>query len=393
MYVDLILDLLPFYAILRSIPNKLLGVIAMFSAIVILLLLPITDVSRSRGMQFRPLSKLAFYVFVSNFLILMKLGAKHVESPFIELGQLSTVFYFLYFSVIMYSITLIENTLVDISLVYRYTISYDTNNDTTNDTAVPYIFTNTALHSNMEVLFITPLIMSWFLDVMNLFSDAILSWVKYLAECGSWYFVLFALYAMGILATNGSDSKPAGEVGGTSGAGGKKGDTDKGKMPQKGQGGCSGNCNISPCKHDIQDVTRLKEEDKLVYWWRCLGGFLGYDFNGAKGHICLRCGKIWCPNPGCACKGGILGNGPSNTPGNPYNTPGNPGNTPVNPNNTTGNTGNTPGNSGYIGYFFNDGTPGNPVNTPDNPGDTPGNPVNTPNNPGNTPGNPSNNSK
>ncbi|RYE15690.1 MAG: hypothetical protein EOP34_02175 [Rickettsiales bacterium] len=49
--------LLPFYAILRSIPNKLLGVIAMFSAILILLLLPITDISRSRGMQFRPLSK------------------------------------------------------------------------------------------------------------------------------------------------------------------------------------------------------------------------------------------------------------------------------------------------------------------------------------------------
>ena len=108
-------DLLPFYAILRSIPNKLLGVIAMFSAILILLLLPITDVSRSRGMQFRPLSKVSFYVFVANFLILMQLGAKHVESPFIEFGQLSTVLYFLYFSVIMYSVTFIENSLVDIN--------------------------------------------------------------------------------------------------------------------------------------------------------------------------------------------------------------------------------------------------------------------------------------
>src|ERR1700712_5576828 len=107
--------LLPFYAILRSIPNKLLGVIAMFSAILILLLLPITDVSRSRGMQFRPLSKVSFYVFVANFFILMQLGAKHVESPFIEFGQLSTVLYFLYFSVIMYSVTFIENSLVDIN--------------------------------------------------------------------------------------------------------------------------------------------------------------------------------------------------------------------------------------------------------------------------------------
>jgi len=87
----------------------------MFSAILILLLLPITDVSRSRGMQFRPLSKVSFYVFVANFLILMQLGAKHVESPFIEFGQLSTVLYFLYFSVIMYSVTFIENSLVDIS--------------------------------------------------------------------------------------------------------------------------------------------------------------------------------------------------------------------------------------------------------------------------------------
>ena len=106
--------LLPFYAILRSIPNKLLGVIAMFAAILALLLLPITDVSRSRGMQFRPLSKAAFFIFIANFLILMQLGAKHVESPFIEFGQISTVLYFLYFTVIMYSVTLFENSLVDL---------------------------------------------------------------------------------------------------------------------------------------------------------------------------------------------------------------------------------------------------------------------------------------
>jgi len=109
--------LLPFYAILRSIPNKLLGVIAMFSAILILLLLPITDVSRSRGMQFRPLSKWAFFVFVANFLILMQLGAKHVESPFIEFGQISTVLYFLYFTVVMYGVTLVENTFVDLHIL------------------------------------------------------------------------------------------------------------------------------------------------------------------------------------------------------------------------------------------------------------------------------------
>nr|YP_006576202.1 apocytochrome b [Madurella mycetomatis]AEY94401.1 apocytochrome b [Madurella mycetomatis] len=109
--------LLPFYAILRSIPNKLLGVIAMFSAILAIMLLPITDLGRSKGLQFRPLSKFAFWVFVVNFLILMKLGACHVETPFIELGQLSTALYFGYFVLIVPAISLIENTLMDLALV------------------------------------------------------------------------------------------------------------------------------------------------------------------------------------------------------------------------------------------------------------------------------------
>jgi ubiquinol-cytochrome c reductase cytochrome b subunit len=106
--------LLPFYAILRSIPNKLLGVIAMFSAILIILILPATDLGRSRGLQFRPISKLMFWIFVTNFLILMQLGAKHVESPFIEFGQLSTALYFSYFLFIMPFSSLLENTLMEI---------------------------------------------------------------------------------------------------------------------------------------------------------------------------------------------------------------------------------------------------------------------------------------
>ena len=106
--------LLPFYAILRSIPNKLLGVIAMFSALVILLSLPFTDLSRSRGIQFRPLSKIAFFVFVANFLVLMQLGAKHVESPFVEFGQISTVLYFSYFLILVPSLSLLENSLIEL---------------------------------------------------------------------------------------------------------------------------------------------------------------------------------------------------------------------------------------------------------------------------------------
>jgi ubiquinol-cytochrome c reductase cytochrome b subunit len=107
--------LLPFYAILRSIPNKLLGVIAMFSAILILLVMPYTDLSRYRGIQFRPLSKIAYFIFVGNFLVLMQLGAKHVESPYIEFGQISTVLYFSHFLIIVPFVALIENTLLEIS--------------------------------------------------------------------------------------------------------------------------------------------------------------------------------------------------------------------------------------------------------------------------------------
>ncbi|GAB4061684.1 hypothetical protein GCM10028775_81480 [Catellatospora paridis] len=73
----------------------------MFAAILALLIMPFTDLSKLRGNQFRPLSKIAFFIFVANFLILMQLGAKHVESPFIEFGQISTVLYFAHFIIIV----------------------------------------------------------------------------------------------------------------------------------------------------------------------------------------------------------------------------------------------------------------------------------------------------
>lgn len=106
--------LLPFYAVLRSIPNKLLGVLAMFFAILTLLTMPFTDLSKSRGVQFKPLSKASIFFFISNFLILMLLGAKHVESPYIELGQISTFLYFFYFLIIVPLIGLFENSLIEL---------------------------------------------------------------------------------------------------------------------------------------------------------------------------------------------------------------------------------------------------------------------------------------
>ena len=108
--------LLPYYAILRSIPNKLLGVIAMFSALLIILSLIFLDLNKFRGFQYRPLSKIAFYSFVAIFLSLMVLGARHVESPYIEFGQISTLLYFLYFLLFIPVISYIENDIVKLNI-------------------------------------------------------------------------------------------------------------------------------------------------------------------------------------------------------------------------------------------------------------------------------------
>jgi len=67
----------------------------MFSAILALLAMPYVDLARSRGIQFKPLSKTGFFVFLVNFIMLMILGAKHVESPFILFGMIATAAYFL----------------------------------------------------------------------------------------------------------------------------------------------------------------------------------------------------------------------------------------------------------------------------------------------------------
>lgn len=108
--------LLPYYAILRSIPNKLLGVLAMFASLLILLIMPIVDTSRIRGNQFRPLMKFFFWVFVANFFILMWIGSQHPNSPFVEVGQVATALYFAWFVIIVPVTGVIENTLMDLAL-------------------------------------------------------------------------------------------------------------------------------------------------------------------------------------------------------------------------------------------------------------------------------------
>jgi ubiquinol-cytochrome c reductase cytochrome b subunit len=108
--------LLPFYAILRSIPNKLLGVIAMFAALLIYLVLPIADTSRIRGNQFRPINKFFFWILIVDFIILMWIGSQHPTTPFVEVGQVATALYFAWFIIFIPIIGIIENSLFDLAL-------------------------------------------------------------------------------------------------------------------------------------------------------------------------------------------------------------------------------------------------------------------------------------
>jgi quinol-cytochrome oxidoreductase complex cytochrome b subunit len=104
---------LPFYAILRSIPHKLGGVIAMGGAIVALLVLPFLNTARVRSTYFRPLYAQAYWIFVFNFLFLGWIGQKPVEDPYVMCGVLATLYYFLFFLVIVPVLGFLEENLID----------------------------------------------------------------------------------------------------------------------------------------------------------------------------------------------------------------------------------------------------------------------------------------
>ena len=100
------------YAILRAIPSKLGGVICLVLSILILLVLPITHTSKIRGLSFRPLGKLFYWLFITNFILLTWIGSKPVEDPYVFISQLSSIFYFMYFLVIVPFIGILENKLL-----------------------------------------------------------------------------------------------------------------------------------------------------------------------------------------------------------------------------------------------------------------------------------------
>nr|WVH44991.1 cytochrome b [Tipula legalis] len=85
------------YAILRSIPNKLGGVIALIASIAILFILPFTHTSKFQGLQFYPLNQILFWLMLSIVILLTWIGARPVEDPYVMIGQILTILYFSYY--------------------------------------------------------------------------------------------------------------------------------------------------------------------------------------------------------------------------------------------------------------------------------------------------------
>nr|QIJ93861.1 cytochrome b [Eremias arguta]QIJ93865.1 cytochrome b [Eremias arguta]QIJ93869.1 cytochrome b [Eremias arguta]QIJ93973.1 cytochrome b [Eremias arguta]QIJ93976.1 cytochrome b [Eremias arguta] len=101
------------YAILRSIPNKLGGVLALLFSILILFILPLTHMSKQRAMSFRPISQVLFWLLIADILILTWIGGQPVEHPFIILGQLASALYFLIFLFLFPFAAILENKLMN----------------------------------------------------------------------------------------------------------------------------------------------------------------------------------------------------------------------------------------------------------------------------------------
>ena len=103
--------LLPFYAILRSVPDKLMGVVAMLSAILILAALPWLDTSKIRSAVFRPLYKQFYWILVADVIILGYVGAMPAEGLYLLVARVATAYYFIHFLIILPVLGVKEKTI------------------------------------------------------------------------------------------------------------------------------------------------------------------------------------------------------------------------------------------------------------------------------------------